>query len=150
MASTKMVPSCQPGSISRGEPASPSSLTCGCTLGAKKKLTISLNLSSKDCDVAAFLFLNHQQFIFKSLASSIINLRTPGYFIAYPPISHFQRTRRWKREKGHTVTSFSYLYTGDNYAISLSILTYVYLLGFLFSTCQVCTMLLAASRTLAC
>jgi len=56
LSTVKMVPSCQPGSISRGEPASPSSLTCGCTLGAKKKLTISLNLSSKDCDVPAFFF----------------------------------------------------------------------------------------------
>ena len=90
MASTKMVPSCQPRSISRGEPASPSSLTCGCTLGAKKKLTISLNLSSQDCDVAAF-FLNHQQVLFKSLISSIINLRIPWIFLLHIHQFHVSR-----------------------------------------------------------
>ena len=85
-----MVPSCQPRSISRGEPASPSSLTCGCTLGAKKKQTISLNLSSQDCDVVAF-FLNHQQVVFKSLISSIINLRIPWIFLLHIHQFHVSR-----------------------------------------------------------
>ena len=111
MASTKMVPSCQPGSISRGEPASPSSLTCGCTLGAKKKLTISLNLSSKDCDVAAFLFLNHQQFIFKSLASSIINLRTPGYFYCISTNFTFPENQALEKgERTHSYILFIFVY----------------------------------------
>ena len=109
MASTIMVPSCQPRSISRGELASPSSLTCGCTLGAKKKLTISLNLSFQDCDVAAIFEPSASPF--KSLISSIINLRTPGYFYCISTNFTFPENQALEKgERTHSYILFIFVY----------------------------------------
>ena len=98
-----MKPGCRPRFISRGEPAYPSSLTCGCTLGAKKRLTISLNMFKI---VMWPPFLNPQQALFKTLIVSIINLRNPWIVLLHIHQFHISREPGAEKE-GERTCSYS-------------------------------------------